>query len=134
MQRNLVLWGALNVTIYATTDVYHAELVTKANYEKLQACFPHLQAAQAGQAWYLNRAAMSHVATYDNPQQMQREIEAASVNGWIVAGQSSVGGHVSARKVIAGGILLGGVGAFAGAGRSKDTITVTFARHPQWHP
>lgn len=124
--------GALNVSIYTTNDVYYAELVSQANYEKLQACFPQLQAAQPGQAWYLNQAARSYVGTYTNAQQMQREIEAAALNGWVVQSQSAVGGHVSARKVIAGGILLGGVGALAGAGRSKDTITVTFGRSPEW--
>lgn len=126
------LMGALNVTIYTTNDVYYAELVTQANYEKLQAAFPHLQAARPGQAWYLNQAARSYVGTYTDMAQMQREMEAAALNGWVVQSQSAVGGHVSARKVIAGGILLGGVGALAGAGRSKDTITVTFARSPEW--
>lgn len=120
--------GSLNITIYSTTDVFSTELVSQANYAKLQAAFPHLQSGAAGQAWYLNQAARSHVATYTDTAQMQREIEAAMRNGWTVTGQSGQSGHVSARKMIAGGILAGGVGALAGAGRSKDTITVTFVR------
>lgn len=127
--------GAVNVTIQTNQGTYYvAETVSKPNFEKLQAAFPHLQAQMAGKEWYCNPTALTHVATYTDQRQMQREVEAAAQYGWIPQSQSSQAGKSSAAKVIGGALLLGPVGALAGAAsRGKGTITVTFVRSPEWH-
>lgn len=120
--------------IHTSQGSYQAELMTKANVEKLQALFPHLQNGIAARAthWYQDITKRAHVETYTNQRQMQKDVEMAAQYGWIPQTSAGIGGHVSAAKIIAGGMLLGGVGALAGAGRSKDKITMTYVRTPEW--
>ena len=70
--------GTVNVFIESSQGSYTAEMVTTANFEKLQAAFPQLQTWAAGSAWYESPTALSHVETYTDDKTMQREVEAAS--------------------------------------------------------
>lgn len=125
---------AYTVIISTTTSTYTIELMTKANVEKLQSLFPNINAHNASRAthWYQDVTKRTHVATYTNQKVMQKEVEQAAQHGWIPQTSAGISGHVSATKIIAGGMLLGGVGALLGSGRSKDKITVTFVRSPEW--
>lgn len=120
--------------IHTSQGSYHAELMTKPNVEKLQALFPHLQTGIAARAahWYQDVTKRTHVETYTNQKIMQKEVEQAAQYGWIPQTSAGIGGHISATKIIAGGMLFGGIGALAGSGRSKDKVTVTFVRTPDW--
>lgn len=124
--------ATVNITISTTQGQQIADMVTKANYEKLLAFFPHLQAEQGGKEWYFDPRATTHIEEYTNLKKMQREVEAASRNGWTLQQQSGVPGKVSVAKIIAGDLLFGPVGALMGAGRSKDKTTLTFVRTPEW--
>jgi hypothetical protein len=87
--------------------------------------------------WYADPSQRTHIGVYADTQAAQRDMEAAYRHGWILQAQSTTGGQVSAAKIIAGEILLGPLGALAGATRSKDKITLTFVRSPEWlaaHP
>ena len=110
--------------------LYQAEMMSKANFEKLQALFPHLQAVTAGKEWYHNPGISTHVETYTDQKKMQREVEEAGKYGWMPQGADGRNGKFSAGKAIAGGVLLGPVGLLAGAVGNKDTYTVTLVRQP----
>ncbi|MGH2506053.1 MAG: hypothetical protein ACRDHZ_01320 [Ktedonobacteraceae bacterium] len=78
-------------------------------------------------------AAMTYVATYTKEKDMQREVALVAQHGWMLQAQSAQAGKSSAAKVIGGALLLGPLGALAGAAsRSKGKITVTYVRTPQW--
>ena len=109
--------GTVNVTIASKTGPYMAEMVTKANFAKLQEQFPQVQTQAVGKEWWLNPAMLTHVGVYLKPADMQRELEAASYHGWQMQGQSGTGGIVN-------------VAGFAA--RAKDQITITFTRTPEW--
>lgn len=123
---------ALNVTIQTMQGSYTAEMVTKANFEKLQTAFPHLQTQSASKEWYSSPNALTHVATYTNDKAMQRDLEAAYANGWMIQGQSSVGGHVNVGRAVTKFVLTGGIGLMTGVSRSKDKTTITYVRTPEW--
>lgn len=121
------------VTIHSAHGAYRAEMVATRRIPELQAALPDLQTQQAGKEWYHNPTALTYVATYTNDKQMQREMEQAYQHGWQVQGQSAQGGRSSAGKVIGGALIAGPLGALAGAvSKSKDKITVTFVRSPEW--
>lgn len=81
-------------------------------------------------AWYDDQKNTVHVAVYDREKDLRREVEAASRKGWEVQTTAGIGGHINVRRttarVVTMGFLLGG------ASRSKDKITVTFTRDPNW--
>lgn len=125
------------VMIHTTQGPYTVEMVTKANAEKLQALFPHLQNinAERSKHWYQDITKRTHVETYTNQKAMQKEVEQAAQHGWIPQTSAGIGGHVNAGKMVAGAILtapIGGVGALWGTKRTKDQITMTFIRTPEW--
>lgn len=124
---------ALNVTIQTNQGTHYlAEMVTKANFEKLQAVFPHLQAQAAGKEWYHSPTALTHMAVYTNQKQMQREVEIAGQFGWIPQTSAGVAGHINVGRTTTAAVLTGGASLLFGASRSKDKITITFVRSPQW--
>ena len=129
-------WGfSFNVVIVTTNGTFQVEAISKANLEKLRALFSHVQidtAPRGGLYWYIDIRKRTHVATYTNQRVMQREVEKASQHGWMPQTSAGIGGHVSAAKIIGGAILLGPLGALAGAGRSKDKITITYVRTQEW--
>jgi hypothetical protein len=107
------------------------KMVKQDNFKKLQALFPHLQteqfAATGSGAWWLT-SAKSHVSVYTDHKAMQKEIEKAAQHGWTVVGQTGTDSHVNVGRTAIGVALTGGFSLLAGASRSKDKITVTFAR------
>jgi len=114
--------GALNVTLSSRHGAFTAEMVTKANFEKLCTLFPQVPVQAVGKEWWLNPAMLTHVGVYIKEKDLQREMEAAYQHGWMVQGQSSTGGYVSAA-----GFWL----------RGTDKTTITFVRTPAWlaaHP
>jgi hypothetical protein len=123
---------ALNVTIHATSGNYTAEMVTKANFEKLQAAFPNLQTQIAGKEWYHSPSALTHIETYTKEKDMQRDLESAYQNGWVIQGQSGTGSHVNVGRSVTKFVLTGGLGLMTGVSRSKDKTTITFVRSPEW--
>lgn len=126
--------GALTVFVHTTSTTYQVETVGQRNFPKIQALFPHVPVQSEGKAshWYQDIMKRTHVETYTNQKVMQKEVEQASQHGWIPQTSAGISGHRNLGKIVAGGILLGGVGALAGSGRSKDKITVTFVRTPEW--
>jgi len=91
-------------------------------------------------SWYEDDSKLTHVATYEKEKDFERELEKAYQHGWIIQGQTARDGKISGRKVIGGAIVGGlltggiglGVGALVGAKRSKDKITITYVRGPEW--
>lgn len=123
---------ALKVTISTNGyGSYLAEMVTKGNFKKLQAVFPQVQTQTIGPEWYCNPTTLTHIATYTNEKQMQREIEAAYHYGWQIQGQSGQGGHVNVGRTAGKLLLTGGLGLLTGVSRSKDKTTITFVRSPE---
>ncbi len=115
-------------------SAYQVELVVEKHLTKLQSLFPHVVIDKKPKPlhWYKDVTKRAHVETYQKDKVMQKEVEIAVQYGWVPQTSAGIGGHVSAAKIIAGGMLLGGIGALAGAGRSKDKITITFVRTPEW--
>ncbi len=126
--------GTVDLTITTASSMRTFTMITSANAAKLQALFPHLQAEtpelrmfRDKSAWWL-LSDRSHVSTYTNMKVMQREIEQASQHGWTVVGQTGTDSHVNVGRSVTKFLLTGGIGMMTGASRSKETITVTFAR------
>lgn len=134
-------FAALNITFYTEQAQYQADLVSKAHAAKLYALFPHLeigttppptQPLKKGRHWYQDPSKRTYIATYTNEKEMQKDVVESGKYGWIPQGTESTVGHFSARKMITGTVLTGGVGLFLGAGRSKDKMTITYVRTPEW--
>lgn len=124
---------ALNVTIHTTTGTYAADTITKQNFAKVEAYFPQLQTnTVTGNKWYHDPRALTHFEEYKDVKKMQRDVEAAAQQGWMPQGTSAQGGSFSGGKAIAGGLLLGPLGLFAGAIGNKGKTTITFVRTPEW--
>lgn len=124
---------ALKVTISTNGyGNYLAEMVTKGNFKKLQAEFPHVQAQMIGPEWYYDPTALTHVATYTSEKAMQHEIEMAYQHGWQIQGQSVVGSHVNVGRTAGKLLFTGGLGLLTGVSRSKDKTTITFVRTADW--
>lgn len=125
--------GAVTVAVHTTQGTQYVETVSIGNAQKLQALFPGLSTnAVQGKEWYHNIQVMTHVATYTNQKQMQKEVEASAHFGWMPQNTAAQNGKFSAGKALAGGVSLGPVGLLAGAVGNKDKITITFVRTPQW--
>lgn len=121
---------------------YIATMLPKAKIREFIAYFPGIPINEVEEfspiaRWFADDRQRSHIGVYTDMQTAQHDLEAAVAHGWMIQGQSTTAGKVSAAKIIVGGILLGPLGALLGAGRSKDTITLTFVRTPEWlaaHP
>lgn len=123
----------LNITIHTSAGTYIADMVTKQNFAKVEAYFPHLKTDTVhGREWYHDPRALTHIQEYKDVKKMQREVEAAAQQGWMPQGTSAQNGKFSGGKAIAGGLLLGPLGLFAGAIGNKGKTTITFVRTPEW--
>ena len=123
----------VTVTIYTTQGTHLVEMVTKQNFSKLQAIFPHLQTISVqGQQWYHDLKALTHIVTYTDEKTMQREVEAAAQHGWMPQGTTAIGSHINVGRTVTAAALSGGVSLLFGASRSKKEITITFVRTSEW--
>jgi hypothetical protein len=134
---------SVNVTIYTAQGNYQAEMVTSQNFAKLQALFPHLETqavakpvtakpVKPGKEWYHNPTLRTHIASYTSEKQMQKEVEAAGQFGWIPQGLAGTAGHINVGRTLAAASLTGGLSLLLGASRTKDKITITYVRTPEW--
>ena len=124
---------AVNLTIYTTQGVYEASTFAKRHLGKLMDLFPGLEAQTAGSvAWWLDIAKLTYVGTYTDQNEIQREIESAALNGWLVQSTTGIAGHVNVGRTATAAALTGGVSLLFGTSRSKDKITVMFTRTPEW--
>jgi hypothetical protein len=125
---------AVDVTIHMTQgQTLYADIVTNANFAKLEALFPHLQTQiVAGQEWYHDIRAMTHVQEYRDVKKMSKEVEAAAQHGWMPQTSGAQAGQFSLGKALVGGALVGPIGLFAGAIGNKGKVTVMFVRTAEW--
>ncbi|SRR5260221_258784 len=123
---------ALDLTIHTTQGMYQAQMVSKANLAKFLAFFPGLETQAVGKEWYNDPARLTYVATYTNEKAMQREVEAAAQHGWMPQGATGTSGHINVGRTATAAALTGGVSLLFGASRSKDKLTITFVRTPEW--
>lgn len=129
--------------LFATASADHiANMLPKAKIREFIGYFPGIPINQVEEfspvvRWFADDRQRTHIGVYTDMQAAQYELENAVGHGWMIQGQSAIAGKVSAAKIIAGGFLFGTLGALAGSRRSKDTITLTFVRTPEWlaaHP
>jgi hypothetical protein len=123
---------AVDLTIHTTQGVYSAPYVPKRKMPTFLALFPGLEVATAGKEWYSDPIRLTYIATYTNEQEMQREVESAALNGWMPQNTAGTAGHVNVGRTAAKVALLGPLALIGGASRSKDKITITFVRTPEW--
>ncbi|BCL83137.1 hypothetical protein ccbrp13_56020 [Ktedonobacteria bacterium brp13] len=124
---------SVDVTIFTTQGTFTADTVTKQNFAKVEAIFPHLQTnVITGKEWYHDARALTHIEEYKDKKKMQKDVEAAAQHGWMPQDLAARNGKFSAGKAIAGGLLLGPVGLVAGAVGNKGKTTITFVRSPDW--
>ena len=89
--------GTVNVTIVTTQGTYTAGMITKPNFAKVEALFPHLATNTiTGKQWYHDPRTLTHVEEYTDVKTMQREVEAAAQYGWIPQTQAAQNGKISA--------------------------------------
>jgi len=123
----------LAIVIQTTQGAQYVEMVTKDNFQKLQALFPGLENNSVnGKEWYHDLRALTHIATYTNEKQMQKEVEMSAHYGWMLQGTTGTAGHINVGRSVTKFVLTGGLGMMTGASRSKDKITITFVRTPEW--
>jgi hypothetical protein len=122
---------AYTIFIYTEKSTYTIETVTKANAEKLQSLFPHLETENAERAthWYQNITKKAHVETYTNRKHMQKDIEQAAQYGWVPQTSAGIGSHINVGRTVTGMVLTGGLNLLFGGSRSKEKITITFIRN-----
>src|SRR6266699_3501885 len=69
----------VNLTIHTTQGTQYVEMLTQQNFARLQALFPDLNTVTVqGKEWYHDIHKLTHIATYTNEKQMQKEVEAAA--------------------------------------------------------
>lgn len=127
--------GAITVdlTIITVTGLYPAPYMTKKNAAKFLAFFPGLTVEMpAGDLWYLDPTRRTYIATYTDEQTTRREMEAASHYGWMPQDTTGTAGHINVGRTATAAALTGGVSLLFGASRSKDKITITYVRTPEW--
>lgn len=124
----------LLVLIHTSQCVFTIETFTKANFEKLHALFPAAQVQNHDRAvfWYQNITKRAHAATYTNQRVMQHEVEKAAQYGWIPQTSAGIGSHINVGRTATAAVLTGGVSLLFGASRSKDKMTITYIRTPEW--
>jgi len=126
--------GAFTVLVHTTGGIQQIEMVAKQNFEKLQALFPQTPVRTEGKAvhWYQDITKRAYVVTYTKEKEMQKEVEQAAQHGWIPQTSAGVAGHINVGRTATAAALTGGASLLFGASRSKDKITITFVRTPEW--
>jgi hypothetical protein len=127
--------GAISVdlTIHTTQGSFSASFVAKRFIAKFLALFPNSEVSvPLGKEWYHDPTRLTYVATYTDEKTMQREVEAAAQNGWMPQGTTATGGHVNVGRTATAAVLTSGWSLLLGASRSKDKVTITFVRTPEW--
>ena len=124
---------ASDLTIHTTQGSFSAPFVAKRYVTPFLALFPESEiSAPLGKEWYNDPTRLTYVATYTDERAMQKEVEAAAQRGWIPQGTTATGSHINVGRTMTKFVLTGGLGLMTGASRSKDKITITFVRTPDW--
>lgn len=122
-----------DLTIIARTGLYSAPMLTKGNAAKVLACFPGIvRELPTGDLWYLDPVRRTYLATYTSDADAQRDLEAAAQNGWMPQDTTGTAGHINVGRTAAKVAVLGPLALVTGASRSKDKLTITFVRTPEW--
>lgn len=124
---------AASLLVRTTNGSHFVGTVAYRNLKKIQEVFPHLPINEVQKTkWYQDIAARTHVKTYTSEKEMQRDLEAATQYGWMLQSTTGIAGHVNVGRTTTAAALTGGVSLLFGASRSKDKITITFVRTPEW--
>ncbi|MEP7216069.1 MAG: SHOCT domain-containing protein [Anaerolineaceae bacterium] len=83
-----------------------------------------------GRPWWQSKQ-QHYVASYTDVSILNVEAQLAAPHGWYIVETTGIGGHRSVGKIAMGAFLGGLPGMALGAGRSADTITVTWRREDQ---
>lgn len=134
-----------NIIFHTAQGQYQAEMVPKMQTSKIYALFPNLEVGAAQPAyqqqaasvpqqasvptykqaglfhnkWYQDNKLRTYIVTYDDPKQMSKESAEAGQYGWIPQNTISTAGHFKRSFWI-------------GLANSKDKITITYVRTPEW--
>jgi len=128
----------VDLTIHTTQNSFSVQMLNKPNAEKFLTLFPEIQAGvqqrqqPRGKEWYYDPTRLTYVASYTKEKEAQKEMEAAAQWGWMPQGTSTTAGHINVGRTMTKFVLTGGIGLMTGASRSKDKITLTFVRTPEW--
>jgi hypothetical protein len=82
--------------------------------------------------WYQDIRLLARVVTYTKEAEANREVAEAEKYGWQVGDLSTTAGHVNVGRTATAAVLTGGVSLLLGASRSKDKLTIAFARESDW--
>ena len=127
--------GCVTLLVHASgVSAYQIETFAEKNIAKLQALFPHIiiDKKPKPQHWYQDVTKRAHVETYQKDKIMQKEVEMAAQYGWMPQTSAGVGGHINVGRTATAAALTGGVSLLFGASRSKDKMTITYVRTPDW--
>jgi hypothetical protein len=82
--------------------------------------------------WWANDKLRTHVATYKNERDANRDMEAAVSCGWMVQGTAATDGHVNVGRTLGKVAAFGVPFLLTGASRNKGKIVITYVRTPEW--
>jgi hypothetical protein len=125
----------VDLTIHTTQNSFSVQMLSKPNAEKFLTLIPEIEAGAQplrGKGWYHDPTRLTYVASYTKEKEAQKELEAAAQHGWMPQGTSATAGHGNVGRTMTKFVLTGGIGLMTGASRSKDKITITFVRTPEW--
>jgi hypothetical protein len=84
-------------------------------------------------AWYDDKKATTHIATYKDAESAAAEERAAAAKGWQVQETAAAADRVAVGRTIARGIMTAGAGLLKGRPRKGGKVRVTYERSPGWH-
>lgn len=127
--------GVVTLLIHASgVPAYQIEAFGERHLAKLQMLFPNIiiDKKPKPQHWYQDVTKRAHVETYQKDKVMQKDVETAAQYGWIPQTSAGIGGHINVGRTFAAASLTGGASLLLGASRSKDKMTITYVRTPEW--
>ena len=82
--------------------------------------------------WYWDKNAMTHIASYSNVNDANKEANLAAKKGWMPQGSSTTDGNFNIGAGLGSALVLGPIGLLAAANKTGGKITITYVRTPEW--
>ncbi|GAB6265496.1 MAG: hypothetical protein STSR0001_09410 [Methanothrix sp.] len=94
--------------------------------------FERIADALPSDIWYRDATAMTHIASYSNVNDANKEANLAAQKGWMPQGSSTTDGNYNIGAGLGSAFVLGPIGLLAAANKTGGKITITYVRTPGW--
>lgn len=97
-----------------------------------KAIFERIADALPSDIWYRDETAMTHIASYSNVNEANKEANLAAQKGWMPQSSSTTDGNFNIGAGLGSAFVLGPIGLLAAANKTGGKITITYVRTPEW--